>query len=165
VTLKGKPSRLVAECLGEIGIVKGYRDAVIHVDIHAPKAKMARTTIKSGKPYEVDLSLKTLRALVRRIQFLQREMVTAATVIEHHFNEIDLEMNNYPGPESITKGRFLRRKMRDLLRYRQRRVSLPAIPKLREERSTREPNKRLSADEVAEQMVKTSPQVRDGEAH
>jgi hypothetical protein len=132
-TLKGEPATMIAGTLGEISVLKTYRDAVAHADIHEPEAQMARTSIKHGKPYEVDISIRTLRALFGRIVEFQNEMVDALRVIEHHFSEWDLEDAQYADASVVINGQIFQQHLRQLRKRQTRRKSLPIIPKLSEE--------------------------------
>ncbi|HEX3500623.1 MAG TPA: hypothetical protein VHT04_14995, partial [Stellaceae bacterium] len=132
-TLAGEPASLIAETLGEIGVLKTYRDAVVHAKIHDPKAKIARTSIKHGKPYEVDISVPTLKALYQRIMGLQKEMVASLRMIERHFTEDDLETQEYSGPNEVINGPFFQEHLAEFRERRSSRTLLPTIPPLNEE--------------------------------
>lgn len=138
-TLSGEPAKLVASTLGEIGTLKTYRDAVIHANIHEPKATMAQTSIKHGKPYEVDISVKTLRALLGRIRGFQMEMSAVFSVTSHHFTEVDLESDNYKDASEVINGRYPQLHLRQLRKRQTMRKSLPVIPKLQEELPSHQP--------------------------
>jgi hypothetical protein len=127
-TLRGEPATLIAVTLGEIGKLKACRDAVIHANLHHPKATIARTSVKRGKPYEVDLSVNTLRKLVQRIRGIQLEMVSALRMSEHHFSEIDLEMNGYRFAVEVTEHKVFQRSLTRLRARHARRKFLPKIP-------------------------------------
>jgi hypothetical protein len=131
-TLRGEPARLIADTLGEISVLKTYRDAVAHAHIHAPDAEMVQTSIKHGKPYEVDISTTTLKALFDRIVGFQMEMVDALRVMQHHFDEFDLETNDYSDPSEVTNGQPFQAHFLQL-QSRSNRKSLPSIPQLAEE--------------------------------
>lgn len=132
-TLKGEPATLVADTLGEIGVLKTYRDAVAHADIHEPKAEIVRTSTKHGKPYEVDISISTLTVLFNRVMALQVEMTHAFRVLSHHFDHDDLEMGKYSDASEVISGRPFQEHLAQLRDYQSSRRLLPAIPKLPEE--------------------------------
>jgi hypothetical protein len=135
-TLRGEPATLISATLGEIGILKTYRDAVIHANIHEPRATLVRTSIKHGKPYEVDLSIRALRALNGRIFGLQKEMSAVLEIMGHHFTEWDLDLEGYASASAITDSKFFRARLARLRKRHSSRKFLPTIPKLEEERST-----------------------------
>lgn len=159
-TLKGEPAELIASCLGEIAVLKTFRDAVIHADIHDPSATMARSPIKHGKPYEVDLRVTTLRALVIRILGMQREMQSVIGVTGHHFDEIDLETNGYLNAAQVINSVIVQRHFRQLREQHKRRKALPKIATLQDERTPPTAPSRVTPEQAQQLVVPSQPRAR-----
>ena len=132
-TLRGEAATRIAHTLGEISKLKTYRDAVAHANIHNPNAEMARTSIKHGKPYEVDISIPTLSALLGRIMGMQKEMVAALSVSAHHFTEWDLEDHDYADASEVTNNPHFQQHLAQFRECQANPKLLPTISPLREE--------------------------------
>jgi hypothetical protein len=153
--------QLIAQSLGAdgFGLMKQYRDAVIHARVLDAPAGLAQSPGKRGKTNEVLLTVDALNGLYERLVLLRRELIEACQIavrlfIDQYVSETVRHLRQ-PAPHlaaiaDLGQSHSEPKIQAAIARYREhqsRRLSLPPLPEFPDEPLTPPTMEELASSE------------------
>jgi hypothetical protein len=115
------------------GVLKGYRDAVIHARVLDSNLQLGERLERQGRRHEVLLSAVALEGLFQRLDELKVELAGYAIILTlvHWINE--LRERDPADPEIARSQQDIREYYAQALEHRTARLSLPPLPEFPEQ--------------------------------